>query len=230
MPLSFVLVAAVISAAGDIREHPGGKELPHDKYIRVVSERTLRSSRSTSRRRMVSTSRRRCASRRAMGRSRRWSCFMGTRAAGGWSSSPAGRVATTGGPVWERFLQEGYVVIVADYRRIDFRDIGKPISAGQATYVDDGIAVFDHVSAPAVCRQVAHRRLRREPRRQPGAPPDRAAAGPRRHPRCSGPDELPRHLDPGRRGRARSPRIASGGWLPTPSRPGRISSRSDARS
>lgn len=38
MPLSFVLVAALISAVGDIREHPGGKELPHDKYIRVVSE------------------------------------------------------------------------------------------------------------------------------------------------------------------------------------------------
>ena len=38
MPLSFVLVAALISAVGDIREHPGGKQLPHDKYIRVVSE------------------------------------------------------------------------------------------------------------------------------------------------------------------------------------------------
>ena len=53
----------------------------------------------------------------------------------------------TGGPVWERFLQEGYVVVVADYRRIDFRDIGKPISAGQASYVDDGVAVVDYVTA-----------------------------------------------------------------------------------
>jgi hypothetical protein len=31
-------MAAAISAAGEIREHPGGKELPHDQYIRVVSE------------------------------------------------------------------------------------------------------------------------------------------------------------------------------------------------
>jgi CubicO group peptidase (beta-lactamase class C family) len=38
MTATFVIVAAVISAVGDIREHPGGKELPHDKYIRVVSE------------------------------------------------------------------------------------------------------------------------------------------------------------------------------------------------
>ena len=29
-----------------------------------------------------------------------------------WSSG------STGGPVWERFLKEGYVVVVADYRRV----------------------------------------------------------------------------------------------------------------
>jgi CubicO group peptidase (beta-lactamase class C family) len=58
----------------------------------------------------------------------------------GWSRG------ATGGPVWERFLKEGYVVVVADYRRIDFRDAGRPIPASQVTYVDDGISVVDYVS------------------------------------------------------------------------------------
>ena len=58
----------------------------------------------------------------------------------GWSRG------ATGGPVWERFLQEGYVVVVADYRRIDFADMAKPISTAQTSYVDDGIAVVDYVS------------------------------------------------------------------------------------
>jgi dienelactone hydrolase len=50
-----------------------------------------------------------------------------------------------GGPVWERFLQEGYVVAVADYRGGDWNQMNKPSSTGLVTAIDDGITVIEHV-------------------------------------------------------------------------------------
>ena len=50
-----------------------------------------------------------------------------------------------GGPVWERFLQEGYVVAVADYRGGHWNQMNKPSSTGLVTAIDDGITVVDHV-------------------------------------------------------------------------------------
>jgi dipeptidyl aminopeptidase/acylaminoacyl peptidase len=50
-----------------------------------------------------------------------------------------------GGPVWERFLEEGYVVAVADYRGGDWNQMNKPSSTGLVTAIDDGISVIDHV-------------------------------------------------------------------------------------
>jgi dienelactone hydrolase len=49
-----------------------------------------------------------------------------------------------GGPVWERFLQEGFVVIVGDYRGGDWNVVNSPTSTG-ATAIDDGIAMIDYV-------------------------------------------------------------------------------------
>ena len=49
-----------------------------------------------------------------------------------------------GGPVWERFLQEGFVVIVGDYRGGDMNVVNSPASTG-VTAIDDGIAVIDYV-------------------------------------------------------------------------------------
>lgn len=50
-----------------------------------------------------------------------------------------------GGPVWERFLQEGYVVVVADYRGGDWNQMNKPSASGLVTAIDDGISVIDYV-------------------------------------------------------------------------------------
>ena len=50
-----------------------------------------------------------------------------------------------GGPVWERFLQEGYVVVVADYRGGDWNLMNTPSSTGLVTAIDDGITVVDYV-------------------------------------------------------------------------------------
>jgi dipeptidyl aminopeptidase/acylaminoacyl peptidase len=50
-----------------------------------------------------------------------------------------------GGPVWERFLQEGFVVVVADYRGGDWNQMNKPSATGLVTAIDDGITVVDYV-------------------------------------------------------------------------------------
>lgn len=50
-----------------------------------------------------------------------------------------------GGPVWERFLQEGFVVVVADYRGGDWNLMNKPSATGLVTAIDDGISVIDYV-------------------------------------------------------------------------------------
>jgi dienelactone hydrolase len=57
----------------------------------------------------------------------------------GWSRG------ATGGPVWERFLQEGFVVAVADYRGGDWNTMNVPSTGASATAVDDGLAVIDYV-------------------------------------------------------------------------------------
>src|SRR5215475_15696897 len=44
-----------------------------------------------------------------------------------------------GGPVWERFLQEGYVVVVADYRGGDGTLMNQPSTTGLVTAIDDGL-------------------------------------------------------------------------------------------
>jgi len=49
-----------------------------------------------------------------------------------------------GGPVWERFLQEGYVVVVADYRGGDWELMNTP-SPKLITAIDDGVSVIEHV-------------------------------------------------------------------------------------
>jgi dipeptidyl aminopeptidase/acylaminoacyl peptidase len=52
-----------------------------------------------------------------------------------------------GGPAWERFLQDGFAVIVADYRGGDFNLMNTPSTTGLTTAIDDGLAVIAHVRA-----------------------------------------------------------------------------------
>jgi dienelactone hydrolase len=52
-----------------------------------------------------------------------------------------------GGPVWERFLEEGFVVAVADYRGGDRNAMNAPSSNGLVTAIDDGLSVLEHVRA-----------------------------------------------------------------------------------
>jgi dipeptidyl-peptidase-4 len=52
-----------------------------------------------------------------------------------------------GGPVWERFLQEGYVVAVADYRGGNMNLVSQASPSGAITSIDDGLSVIDYVKA-----------------------------------------------------------------------------------
>ena len=52
-----------------------------------------------------------------------------------------------GGPVWERFLQEGFVVAVADYRGGNMNLMSSPSSSGMITSIDDGLSVIEYVRA-----------------------------------------------------------------------------------
>jgi dienelactone hydrolase len=52
-----------------------------------------------------------------------------------------------GGPVWERFLREGFVVVVADYRGGDMNLMSAPSANGIFTAIDDGMMVIDYVKA-----------------------------------------------------------------------------------
>ncbi|MEO8658266.1 MAG: prolyl oligopeptidase family serine peptidase [Bryobacteraceae bacterium] len=52
-----------------------------------------------------------------------------------------------GGPVWERFLQEGYVVAVADYRGGNMSLMSSASNNGMITSIDDGLTIIDFVKA-----------------------------------------------------------------------------------
>lgn len=51
----------------------------------------------------------------------------------------------TGGPLWERFLEEGFVVVVADYRHPTGTGFADALASGAVTYADDGASVVEYV-------------------------------------------------------------------------------------
>ena len=144
LALLFLLLPAI--AMAEIRRNPGTPTpLPHDKYIRVVSEADspvvqayIKSKDGV----YVAA-----AIRKPKGDGPFPAIIMfhgapggrGMEQLSGWSRG------ATGGPVWERFLQEGYVVAVADYRGGDWNTSNVPSTGAQATAIDDGLAVIEYV-------------------------------------------------------------------------------------
>ncbi len=144
--MAFASLVAVFTLA-QIFDHPGGKELPHDKYVRVVSEKDSPVTQTYIQSKdgvYVAA-----AIRKPKGDGPFPALIYLHGAPGGrgmeklvtWSSG------STGGPLWERFLQEGYVVVVADYRNPTGANLGDPLPEKMATYTDDAVAVFKHVEA-----------------------------------------------------------------------------------
>ena len=141
--LVVVLLPGLILAG--VRQHPGGKRLPHDKYIRVVSE-----AESPVERHYIPSKDGlyiAAAIRKPKGPGPFpvFLHFHGAPGGRGMDKLVSWALGTTGGPVWERFLQEGYVVVVADYRASNFRTLGQPVPEGVATMADDGVSVVEYM-------------------------------------------------------------------------------------
>lgn len=145
LALCFLLVPAL--AMAEIRRNPGSPTpLPHDKYVRVVGETDspVVGSYIKSKDGLYVAA----AIRKPKGGGPFPAIIMFHGAPGGrgmdqltgWSRG------ATGGPVWERFLKEGYVVVVADYRGGDWNATSVPSTGAEATAIDDGLAVIEHVS------------------------------------------------------------------------------------
>jgi dipeptidyl-peptidase-4 len=135
-------------AAAEIHQNPGSTTpLPFDKYIHAVSE-------ADSPVQQVYIKAKdglyiAAAIRKPKGEGRRPAIIMfhgapggrGMEQLAGWSRGD------TGGPVWERFLQEGFVVAVADYRGGNMNVVSSPSTNGAITSIDDGLAVIDYVKS-----------------------------------------------------------------------------------
>lgn len=147
--LTVALIAscpALVSA--EIHRHGGSADpLPHDKYVRVVSEAD-----SPVRQTYVKTKdglyvAAAIRKPRGDGPFPALIVFHGAPGGRGMEQLVGWSRGAPGGPVWERFLQEGFVVAVADYRGGDWGTANVPSSGGNATAIDDGLAVIDCVKA-----------------------------------------------------------------------------------
>jgi dipeptidyl aminopeptidase/acylaminoacyl peptidase len=135
-------------AAAEIHHHGGSADaLPHDKYVRVVSEADspVQATYIKTKDGLYVAA----AIRKPKGDGPFPAIILFHGAPGGrgmeqlvgWSRG------ATGGPVWERFLQEGFVVAIADYRGGDWSTMNVPSTGPSATAIDDGLAVIEHVKA-----------------------------------------------------------------------------------
>jgi dipeptidyl aminopeptidase/acylaminoacyl peptidase len=148
IPLIAAILLSSAFAVAEVRHQGGsGNSLPYEKYVRVVSERDSPVQQTYIKAKdgvYVAA-----AIRKPKGDGPFPAIIMFHGAPGGrgmeqlvgWSRGD------TGGPVWERFLQEGFVVAVADYRGGDWNTMNTPSSSGLVTAIDDGLAVIDHVRA-----------------------------------------------------------------------------------
>lgn len=144
----FALLFAAAAACAEVREFPGGKELPHEKYIRVVSESDSPIQQvyiKTKDGLYVSAAMRRP---KGPGPFPVLIHFHGAPGGRGIEQLTGWARGDHGSPVFERFLKEGYLVVVADYRGgQNFSRLADAPDPGRITYADDAVAVVDYVRA-----------------------------------------------------------------------------------
>lgn len=129
----------------EIHEHPGGKILPSEKYIHVVSEIDSPLERVAINGKDEKPIPAVIRKPKGKGPFPVLIHFHGAPGGRGIEKLVTWSRGDTGGPVWERFLKEGFVVVTADYRAADFGRLAEPIPAGKITYVDDGQSVVEYV-------------------------------------------------------------------------------------
>jgi dienelactone hydrolase len=146
-----LFVLLVQTATPEIHRNPGGKELPHDRFIRTVSEAESPVQQTYIRTKdgiYVAAAIRKP---KGDGPFPAMIHFHGAPGGRGMEQITGWALGATGSPVWERFLKEGYVLVVADYRRNAGPVASMPDQG--VTYVDDGESILEHVrSLPYVDR------------------------------------------------------------------------------
>jgi dienelactone hydrolase len=134
------------SANAEITRHPGSNEaVPHDKYIHVVSETDSPVQKTWIKAKDGVYIAAAVRKPKGAGPFPAIIIFHGAPGGRGMDQLVGWSRGDHGGPVWERFLQEGYVVVVADYRGGDWNQMNKPSSTGLVTAIDDGVSVIDYV-------------------------------------------------------------------------------------
>jgi dienelactone hydrolase len=144
---ALILVVALMPAisVAEIVRYPGTADaLAHDKYVRVVSEADSPIQRTYIRSKdglYVAAAIRKP---KGNGPFPAIIVFHGAPGGRGLDQLVGWSRGDHGGPVWERFLQEGFVVVVSDYRGGDMNSVSSP-APDKVTAIDDGIAVIEHV-------------------------------------------------------------------------------------
>ena len=147
---TILMMTAALTLGAEVREIAGGKELPHDRFIHVVPETASPVERVYVKSKdglYVAAAMRKP---KGNGPFPALIHFHGAPGGRGMEKLVTWSRGDTGSPFFERFLQEGYVVVVADYRGgQNFAALGEYGKAGGVTYTDDALAVVDFVKAQA---------------------------------------------------------------------------------
>jgi dipeptidyl-peptidase-4 len=143
-----LMVTCPVLAAAEVHRHGGSPDaVPHEKYVRVVSETDspVQQVYVKSKDGVYVAA----AVRKPKGEGQKPAIifFHGAPGGRGMEQLVGWSRGATGGPVWERFLQEGFVVVVADYRGGDWNAMNTPSTSGLVTAIDDGLAVIEYVKA-----------------------------------------------------------------------------------
>jgi dipeptidyl-peptidase-4 len=141
------LLALSSPALADIVKNPGSTTpVPHEKYIHVVSEADSPVQQTYIRTKDGLYVAAVIRKPKGNGPFPAIVIFHGAPGGRGMEQITGWSRGDTGGPVWERFLQEGFVVVVGDYRGGNFDATSAP-SDTYVTAIDDGVSVVDYVKA-----------------------------------------------------------------------------------
>src|SRR5688572_9360667 len=140
-----MLIACGMTAQAEVTRHGGSNEaLPDQKYVHVVSETDSPVMQTWIKARDGVYIAAAVRKPKGSGPFPAIIVFHGAPGGRGLDQLVGWSRGDHGGPVWERFLQEGFVVVVADYRGGDMNSVSAPV-ADKVTAIDDGIAVIEHV-------------------------------------------------------------------------------------
>jgi dipeptidyl aminopeptidase/acylaminoacyl peptidase len=144
--LAAVILALPALATAEVYKHAGSPDpVPHDKYLRVVSEADSPVQQVYVKSKDGAYVAAAIRKPKGDGPFPAIVFFHGAPGGRGMEQLVGWSRGETGGPVWERFLREGFVTVVGDYRGGDWNAMNVPSTGSSATAIDDGLAVIDHV-------------------------------------------------------------------------------------